>query len=832
MVLADNCDSAVTGNYAAYYAPVNCKSGTTNVSIAKLSPTQDKLRTDSLNVLRCSGINDTVCAVPFSEPLSIGRLYFKNTSPGAVNSYYWVDWNGINQPFNSAGIVPADTLAPTITTIERQAPATSPTDADTVSWRITFSEAVSNVDVTDFAVAGTSATPSLSSSNTSVYTISLSGGDLTNLNDTVTLSISGSQNIQDSSGNPLTNTAATGTNNNSFIIENDTSAPTITSIERRTPATSPTDADSVSWRITFSEAVNNVDITDFAVTGTSATSSLSSTNTSIYTISLSGGDLANLNDTITLSITGSQNIQDSSGNALTNTAATGTNNNSFIIANDTSSPTVQINNAPNSLSTMEPFEITVQFSEPVSGFNLSDLNVGNGYADNFIAVDDDTYTTDIHPDGKGDTTLSINANIALDAAGNPNSAATTIIINCGHGCNSEQTIATTQRAIRNFSLKRILNISSQDIGLAGLLNNEIARGGLNGFGEGPVNLNLTSQDHFQQASISTSLRQFTRTAVPQSPHNYDPFNTDTLGKTKPVASAKTNLWLKGNWTESKSSHPEMKETSRFSILYIGADYRYSNDVLLGFIGQLDWMDQESDSLAIDAEGQGWMLGPYMVSRLNEDLIFDLRLAWGRSDNRIKTQTTTWDDYRTERWQVESHLTGNYDYQNWHLTPSLGINYFQEKQHSYIDSNNFTIGTQTINSGSLNFGPLLSYSWHSSDGTTIKPMLGIKGIWHFDEPAFEDLSGIAAQTNELSAQIKLGTQIILSNGFTFQGGYSYDGIGVDNYKAQAIEVIFNMNLNSDYLPPGATLQGSYSLTGDDTLNRFDAAIRTLSLTIPF
>ncbi|KKZ13790.1 MAG: hypothetical protein TH68_06170, partial [Candidatus Synechococcus spongiarum 142] len=42
------------------------------------------------------------------------------------------------------------------------------------------------------------------------------------------------------------------------IVVSDTTAPSVTSIERQTPSTSPTNADSLTWRVTFSEAVVNV----------------------------------------------------------------------------------------------------------------------------------------------------------------------------------------------------------------------------------------------------------------------------------------------------------------------------------------------------------------------------------------------------------------------------------------------------------------------------------------------------------------------------------------------------------------------------------------------
>ena len=122
---------------------------------------------------------------------------------------------------------PAD-LVPTVTSIVRR--RTSPTQADTLIWRVTFSEAMQNVDTADFSVAGTSATVtavSAVSDMTGAYDVTASGGDLTGLNATVTLSFTATQNIQDTSSNALSDTTPTGTNEAIYVVDN--TPPTLTS---------------------------------------------------------------------------------------------------------------------------------------------------------------------------------------------------------------------------------------------------------------------------------------------------------------------------------------------------------------------------------------------------------------------------------------------------------------------------------------------------------------------------------------------------------------------------------------------------------------------------
>ena len=128
------------------------------------------------------------------------------------------------------------------------------------------------------------------------------------------------------------------------IVDDDVRDPAlrVSSIERDLPSVSPTAFDSLTWRVTFSEDVRNVDKSDFRLSGTTATLSTSSTGEpSIYKVVASGGDLADLNGTVVLSFASNRNIEDSNGNRLVNTRPTGANDDHFVVEN-TVAPTVII----------------------------------------------------------------------------------------------------------------------------------------------------------------------------------------------------------------------------------------------------------------------------------------------------------------------------------------------------------------------------------------------------------------------------------------------------------------------------------------------------------
>ena len=203
----------------------------------------------------------------------------------------------------------------------------------------------------------------------------------------------------------------------------DTTAPRVASIVRETPTSSPTNADSLTWRVTFSEAVSNVDAADFVVSGTTATvTAVAAVSgvTGAYDVTASGGNLAALNATVTLAIAASHNIEDGASNALSNTAPTGTNDNSYVV--DNTAPTVTISGVP--ATSDAPFTATFTFPEAVTGFAVGDITLGNATASSFTVTSTTVYTALVTPTATGAVTVDVPANAAQDAAGNGNTAAT------------------------------------------------------------------------------------------------------------------------------------------------------------------------------------------------------------------------------------------------------------------------------------------------------------------------------------------------------------------------------------------------------------------------
>ena len=89
---------------------------------------------------------------------------------------------------------------------------------------------------------------------------------------------------------------------------------------------------------------------------------------------------------------------------------------------DNTPPGVSLTSPAPDPTNASPIPVTVTFSEAVTGFTAADIAVSNGAVSNF-AGSGAVYTFDLIPAGDGVVTADIAAGVAVDAAGNGNTAA-------------------------------------------------------------------------------------------------------------------------------------------------------------------------------------------------------------------------------------------------------------------------------------------------------------------------------------------------------------------------------------------------------------------------
>lgn len=153
-------------------------------------------------------------------------------------------------PLGDATLTPlADVIAPRVVSIVRVAPAASPATADEAVFRLTFDEAVQNVDGADFALTGTTATvTTVTAAGGQAYDLVVGGGNFTGVEGLVTLGFAAGQNIRDLGGNAFVDLVPTGANQNSVELQNN-DAPVLTSGNPVLPGILSTDLNNPGYTV-------------------------------------------------------------------------------------------------------------------------------------------------------------------------------------------------------------------------------------------------------------------------------------------------------------------------------------------------------------------------------------------------------------------------------------------------------------------------------------------------------------------------------------------------------------------------------------------------------
>ena len=273
---------------------------------------------------------------------------------------------------------------------------------------ITFSETVSGFVGSDVSLTGSAAsiTAWRSNSDSTVYTATITP----TASGSVTIGVAA--NVATDAANNQ-NTAAT---SKSVTVSVDTTSPDVT-----ISVPSGVQNSAFNAAITFTESVSGFTQSDPSLSGTASITSWSAnSDNTVYTATIT----PTASGTVTIGV--AANVATDAANNQ-NTAAT-----SKTVTVDVNAPTVTIG-VPSGTQT-GAFDVTITFTETVSGFAQSDVSLSGSAASitGWRANSGNTvYTATITPTASGTVTIGVAANVATDAANNANTAATskTVTVN-------------------------------------------------------------------------------------------------------------------------------------------------------------------------------------------------------------------------------------------------------------------------------------------------------------------------------------------------------------------------------------------------------------------
>lgn len=394
---------------------------------------------------------------------------------------------------------------------------------------------------------------------------------------------------------------------------------------------------------------------------------------------------------------------------------------------DYDGPTVTISGGPGKIEDLTPFNVTITFSESVTGFEQSDVTLTGGTISDFTDANP-VFTVEITPTVAQDVTISVAADVAVDEFTNPNTASNVLTISNGTMTETEEMVVEAAQA-RNEALIRN--------------RPRISRFLLGGF-SGRFNAGVT-----------------------QGTGNFD-FGTSS---DRPVWIAARGQWSKLDTIETS-----------YANVAVGGHYAPSENLLLGVMGVFD--NSVSDDGDARLESTGWLIGPYAVARTpNQPLVFSASYLVGRSDNMSSPLGTYEDDYESERVLATLGVAGEVELTRLTLIPLLDLAYAEEENEAYVGGDSVAVRSIKVTTTEATLGldfvmPL------AVDSGTFDLIGGIGATASVEDDGFNEDETTRGQT-------ELGFRYGMANGGRLTARASYDGLGDEDYEAFGAEVIFEI-----------------------------------------
>ncbi|MEM6588943.1 MAG: autotransporter domain-containing protein [Pseudomonadota bacterium] len=415
------------------------------------------------------------------------------------------------------------------------------------------------------------------------------------------------------------------------------------------------------------------------------------------------------------------------------------------------------------------------FTSTTTDLNFTLNTVGGTATFGPLAVAAGTYQiTQSRPDGVGNSSITCND---ANSTGDPSTGVLTIRLEVLENLTctfvSIETRQATVNTINRFLTKRadlILStepdnsrrISRLQRGSDNPTRLNFARGDLNALL--PFTMQLGNGGDY---TFSTDLSQVTQAI------NSIPLAFGEPGDSRLINTYKWDVWVQLQHKRFESG----QDDGRFTILHFGVDYLLNPDLLVGAMVQVDYLEDRNAAQNSSVDGTGWMIGPYITTRLQENLYFDGRIAAGTSTNDISPFGTYTDEFDTFRWMASAEFIGDFKVgDHWTIRPSTSLSYFEEKQYSYVDGANVFIPSQTVTVGQFKLGPNFIHSYVSPRGVRYGTSFGIDAIYTHSDTSGVTVTTPSSASDGWRGRLQVGVDYGLTNGTTVNVASSYDGIG--------------------------------------------------------
>lgn len=224
-------------------------------------------------------------------------------------------------------------------------------------------------------------------------------------------------------------------------------------------------------------------------------------------------------------------------------------------------------------------------------------------------------------------------------------------------------------------------------------------------------------------------------------------NAQLHGKATPQPSPPPVDWLKLEGTSLEALDGTSGAPANF-----GVKLRLQPAITVGMAAQV----AQPDSGALTPQtDRAWLVGPVTSLQLGHGLSLDARAAWGTSETAAAGAEAT------EKRVLEARLANTQAFGAWRFSPSVMLNYEQEKRHVPEAAASLSTGA-----GSVGVRPEVAYRFDLGDQLYVEPKAMVGPIWGLPDPA-------ATAQRDVRLKAETGVTIGDANGAKVQVGGSVE-----------------------------------------------------------
>lgn len=264
----------------------------------------------------------------------------------------------------------------------------------------------------------------------------------------------------------------------------------------------------------------------------------------------------------------------------------------------------------------------------------------------------------------------------------------------------------------------------------------------------------------------------------------------TLGSFSADLGTGVEIWAGGVYTAYESDLNGLVAEGDVLLGQAGIDVALGESARLGLMAAGESIDGEIG--AIDTDATGFLVGPYGLIGLSENIRFEGLALAGIAYSEYQAAGGLNADFESGRVLLSAGLAGSWRAAELAFRPATRLTYYAERQEAFRDSAGNSYDEETSSLGQYRLGTEVSYDLSLGGGTLLQPYAGVEGVWSFHQSDLS-INGSNAAADALSASFSLGLDAALGD-VTLRVDGRLDGVGSEDFDAATAEAQFRVPLN--------------------------------------